>query len=123
MRTKTKWYYYNQNNNDGEFEGPAVHTFIEAHNAEEANQRAVDYGLYFDGVEEGIDCECCGGDRWERATEATSSYIENEPEQFASALFSRRNITTPVSMLAAKLPLNSHKFITIKHVSDRLDRE
>ena len=29
---------------------------------------AEDIGLYFDGVEQGMDCSCCG-DRWYRAWE------------------------------------------------------
>ena len=41
---------------------------IEAKSAEQANQLAEQHGIYFDGVERGIDCDCCG-DRWTRVTE------------------------------------------------------
>jgi hypothetical protein len=37
--------------------------FIEAHDEDHANSRAQRCGIYFDGVDKGIDCECCG-DRW-----------------------------------------------------------
>ena len=36
---------------------------IEAENASEANARGEGLGIYFDGVKNGCDCECCG-DRW-----------------------------------------------------------
>lgn len=36
---------------------------IEAGNAEEANKRANEIGIYFCGVRNGADCSCCG-DRW-----------------------------------------------------------
>ena len=40
--------------------------YIYALSKEAANRTAQDKGLYFDGVEKGIDCECCG-DRWHMA--------------------------------------------------------
>lgn len=52
-----------QNNSGGYFLEPAEYVIIEAPNAEAANARAIEAGLYFKGVEAGIDCECCG-DRW-----------------------------------------------------------
>lgn len=39
---------------------------IEAHDTIHANARAEEIGLYFDGIEKGWDCECCG-DRCYRA--------------------------------------------------------
>lgn len=39
---------------------------IQANSAGEADSIAEDVGLYFNGVEKGSDCECCG-DRWIRA--------------------------------------------------------
>lgn len=49
---------------------------IEADNYWEANERAREIGLYFDGVADGIDCDCCG-DRWFRAwkTDETSDPV------------------------------------------------
>ena len=66
------FYEYIQNNSGGVFDiqrdkGIGQYVFIEADTAEEANQKALDIGLYFNGVAEDKDCECCG-DRWYEAT-------------------------------------------------------
>ena len=66
----TFFFTFNQNNSGGHFheskhDGICEHVIIEAHDAKEANARAEEIGLYFDGCETGSDCECCG-DRWFR---------------------------------------------------------
>lgn len=71
---KTKFYEFSQNNTGGSFifdekKGICSHVVIEAKNANEANERAKEIGLYFDGVDKGEDCECCG-DRWYEADES-----------------------------------------------------
>lgn len=65
------FFHYRQNNSAGWFDikpddGISVNVIIEARSAEWANQTALDIGLYFDGVDDDRDCECCG-DRWTRA--------------------------------------------------------
>lgn len=60
-----KFFEFSQNNSGGSFNGFARSVFIQARNADEANERAEEVGLYFDGCESGIDCDCCG-DRWSR---------------------------------------------------------
>lgn len=61
------FFTFRQNNSGGWFDeregkfGLAV--VIEAADASEANDKAEHLGLYFDGVDAGRDCECCG-DRW-----------------------------------------------------------
>lgn len=63
---KPHYYWYNQNNSGGGFddnESVTYHVFIQAHDVEAANQKATELGIYFDGVAEGKDCDCCG-DRW-----------------------------------------------------------
>ena len=62
------WYYFDQNNSGGSFDhdpsrGIGYGLFVEANSADEANSRAEDIGLYFDGYG---DCECCGN-RWSSA--------------------------------------------------------
>lgn len=59
---------YRQNNSGGSFvfdkkRGISVNVIIEANSAKDADEIAQSKGLYFDGVSEGFDCECCG-DRW-----------------------------------------------------------
>ena len=64
------FYTYNQNNSGGRFifkpkRGISHYVIIEANSGEEADERAEDIGLYFDGCSNGNDCRCCG-DRWDR---------------------------------------------------------
>ena len=82
-----KKFIYTQNNSGGaydypEWTGPAdlggvfaacdwqekqVDVWVMAESASEANELAQKYaGVYFDGCERGMDCDCCG-DRWWRA--------------------------------------------------------
>ena len=65
-----KFYHFSQNNSGGGFHfepdrGISAHVIIEAKDENEAVDRAERIGLYFDGVEDDLDCECCG-DRWDR---------------------------------------------------------
>lgn len=60
------FYTYRQNNSAGYFvrdENVDVYVIIEADSADEANAKALDIGLYFNGCHTGQDCSCCG-DRW-----------------------------------------------------------
>lgn len=68
MVTATKWYTFSQNNSGGGFDvdedsGIGYAVIVEAESSGEASDRAEKIGLYFNGVEDGMDCECCG-DRW-----------------------------------------------------------
>jgi len=61
-----KWYQYRQNNSGGQFDQNKYvsrYVLIQARNGVHADKRAEKIGIYFDGVENGYDCECCG-DRW-----------------------------------------------------------
>jgi hypothetical protein len=63
---KTKFYEFSQNNSGGSFvtDSNLCHILIiEASSSEEASNIAEDLGCYWNGVEEGSDCPCCG-DRW-----------------------------------------------------------
>lgn len=67
MKT-TKFYSFSQNNSGGSFsksetDGISEYVIIEAENAKKANDRAEEIGIYFNGCNEGVDCDCCG-DRW-----------------------------------------------------------
>jgi len=72
------FYTYRQNNSGGSFvydeeRSLAQYVIVEADSIAEANERAEMLGIYFDGVDDGYDCECCG-DRWYRA----DTYDESE---------------------------------------------
>lgn len=59
-----------QNNSGGAYlDDMPVKLTLEARDADEANEKALASGIYFDGVESGEDCDCCG-DRWTRAYRA-----------------------------------------------------
>lgn len=70
----SKFYTFYQNNSGGCFDNDdnvCEHVIVEARSVEQVNNRALDIGIYFDGVDSGMDCSCCG-DRW--------SEIEDEDE-------------------------------------------
>lgn len=61
------FYTFRQNNSGGEYDindRVNVVVVIEADSADEANDKAEEVGIYFNGVENDLDCECCG-DRWD----------------------------------------------------------
>ena len=74
----TKFYCFSQNNSGGFFindddKGICEYVIIEAESGDDANERAEKIGLYFDGVLDGEDCDCCG-DRWYRAYDEEGEY-------------------------------------------------
>jgi hypothetical protein len=80
---KTKFFTFNQNNSGGSFDydeqsGITHYVIVEAYDLKHAMGRAEDIGIYFNGVDEGLDCECCG-DRW---YEPYSDEGSNEPQVY-----------------------------------------
>ena len=60
------FYEFSQTNSGGHFvvDDKVCHRlFIEADTSKEATEKAEELGCYWDGVDKGIDCPCCG-DRW-----------------------------------------------------------
>jgi hypothetical protein len=76
VNSNLKWFTFHQNNSGGSYtinDDVDVVVIIQAKNADDANDIAQCVaGIYFNGVEDGRDCECCG-DRWykTRDSEAT----------------------------------------------------
>ena len=61
-----KWFQFDQNNSGGHFvvDNKVCHRlFIEAESFDDAVEKAEEFGCYWNGVDKGIDCPCCG-DRW-----------------------------------------------------------
>ena len=82
----TKFFTFYQNNSNGYYEiddNLAEYVIIEAHDYQEANEKAEEIGIYFDGVDIGIDCECCG-DRWTRQWDDDDG--TNEPTIFGKPI-------------------------------------
>ncbi len=66
----SKFYTFMQNNSGGHFSfdeklGITHFVIIEGDSEEEAEDKAKCIGIYYDGVDDGLDCPCCG-DRWYR---------------------------------------------------------
>ena len=64
------FYHFCQNNSGGTFKrdhksGISHHVIVEGTDADNIVSRAEAIGLYWDGVEDALDCPCCG-DRWYR---------------------------------------------------------
>ena len=62
------FFEFSQNNSGGVFKldkqfGIAPTVWIQADSFEEANLKAEEIGIYFNGCDSGTDCPCCG-DRW-----------------------------------------------------------
>ena len=77
--SKLKWFTFRQNNSGGLFtidDTVDVNVIIQANCADEANELAQRVGIYFNGVDEGYDCECCG-DRWYKVWDSVGT---DEPE-------------------------------------------
>lgn len=111
---RTKYYHFRQNNSGGDFvfsDGISVHVIIEALSAEHANERAVECGLYFDGVSEGRDCSCCG-DRWCKASEhdaEASPCIYGEP------------VGSPENIEWARMWAQGHPYAYVHHLDGRVE--
>ena len=82
MENKMKFYIFDQNNTGGYWDKIlGFKVIVEAENPRQANKLAEVMGIYFNGVENGEDCECCG-DRWYEVDE----YDAIEPENLAKEL-------------------------------------
>jgi len=72
-----KFYLFSQSNPGGYFisnDQVDEIVIIHAESATEANSKAQEIGIYFNGVGNGIDCSCCN-DRWEPVSEYDSSEL------------------------------------------------
>lgn len=82
-----KFYTFHQNNSGGVFDHDAIsgigyNVCIEAESVADANDRAENIGLYFNGCDDERDCPCCG-DRWYSASEYDAA---ETPQQYGEPL-------------------------------------
>jgi len=81
------FYTYNQSNPGGKFvnnDKVGQYVIIESDSADDANSRAENVGIYFDGCDDGTDCSCCG-DRWHKA-ELSDSKGNPEPGIYGQSI-------------------------------------
>lgn len=91
------FYNFDQNNSGGSFvtnDKVCHYVIIEADNAKQANDKAENIGIYFNGAEDDIDCPCCD-DRWysqwdDDAGEETPMIYGLQPSEY-SDYFAKEN--------------------------------
>jgi hypothetical protein len=95
-----EWYEYRQNNSGGSFiqnDDVSITVLIQAASTKEADTKAEDIGIYFDGCSDGRDCDCCG-DRWNRAWDAMDSFVTHK--DFRSPRVEHTNVRDYAQALA-----------------------
>lgn len=83
------FYTFTQNNSGGDFvinDRVCHFVIIEADSAVQANDKAKNIGIYFNGVMAEIDCSCCG-DRWysqwnDAESEETPMIRDKSPSEY-----------------------------------------
>lgn len=101
------FYEFSQNNTGGSFDVDNFvchRLFIEAESAKKANKKAKELGVYFNGCEKNLDCNCCG-DRWYKVDESDKIDLKkisksyeidfNSIEEYAKYLANKYGWTTP----------------------------
>lgn len=84
MNNTSMFYCYRQHNSGKHWvinENVTINVIIEANSTEDADNKAKKLGIYFNGVNQGVDCSCCG-DRWDdsegySATTRPDSFIRS----------------------------------------------
>jgi hypothetical protein len=69
--SELKYYCFRQRKSGGSFvvnDKVSYTVIIQAKNSDDANNKAEEIGIYFNGCYTGYDCSCCG-DRWSTAWE------------------------------------------------------
>ena len=102
------FFEYGQNNSGGQHvvtDRLCGLVIIEAESASAADDKLLSMGGYFDGVEDGMDCECCG-DRWNRAYGAMTfpyqwcDYTFENVEAFTQHMVNKyHDFTTPCARI------------------------
>jgi len=97
------WFEFDQNNSGGSHnvDDKVCHRlFIQAPDYRQAEEKATSMGVYFDGVDAGRDCSCCG-DRWYTGRSITLPINYSEEvvfqsiEEYAQYLANEYGWTTP----------------------------
>jgi len=100
------FYEFSQNNSGGSFvvNKKLTHRlFVEADSVEEACVFAKSLGCYWNGVDEGLDCDCCG-DRWHKPWdddgvtypyEWSKGIVFNSVEEHAQYVANNYGMTVP----------------------------
>ena len=115
---KTKMYEFRQNNSGGVLdvdENVCKWMFIEAENSEQANKIAQDLGVYFDGCENGQDCDCCG-DRWSEADQYDITNLKEISDSYKEKF---ATITDYAQMLVNKYGYKNTEFARVFYLDGK----
>jgi hypothetical protein len=113
---EARFYEFRQNNSGGSFDvdnNVCKWMFIEANDCEQANELAQNLGVYFNGCDSGLDCDCCG-DRWHEADE--SGYI-NLKEVSKSYKTKLTTIEDYANLLVDKYGWGENEFARVFYLS------
>lgn len=72
------FFMWNQNNSGGHFavnDDLTWRVVIEADTYQQAEQKAFEFGVYYNGCDDDIDCSCCG-DRWYEGEELDEGHLK-----------------------------------------------
>lgn len=114
---KTNWYLFSQNNSGGSFivdDDVSEYVFIQANTGKEAEIKALEIGIYFNGVEDGSDCECCG-DRWYGGSEC------NFPMSWGTEKL--RTINDYIKTLSSSRYNSSSKSFRVYYADGKIERK
>lgn len=84
-----KWYQFDQNNSGGSFvvnDKVCHRLFIEAESFDDAVEKAEDLGCYWNGVDDGRDCPCCG-DRWNKWNDDSVNIEKYKTEGYTVSIY------------------------------------
>jgi hypothetical protein len=86
------YYMWRQNNTGGSFitdDDVSRFVVIEADSYADAEEKAFSFGIYYDGVDDGRDCSCCG-DRWYRGDlvevdegDSIEDYLQRNEDEYS----------------------------------------
>lgn len=117
-----KFYEISQNNSGGSFitnDKLCHRLYIEANSSTEANEIAEGLGCYWNGVDEGQDCQCCG-DRWYggHAVDITSMTKEKD-SSYPVELWVDRKTTADEALASLKERYSEFEWIKVPSIDKK----
>lgn len=114
------FFQFRQNNSGGSFDinpqtGIGIYVLVEADTAGEANERAESIGIYFNGIESGSDCDCCG-DRW--YSQWSDEAGDVEPRIYEDAVTPEPVVADSISFIHFK----NGTFLAVREKDEELSR-
>ena len=121
--TGLKFYEISQNNSGGSFitnDKLCHRLYIEANSSAEADSIAEDLGCYWNGVNEGSDCPCCG-DRWYGAYSAIdlTSMTREKDSSYPVELWVDRKTSADEALVSLKERYSEFEWIKEPSINEK----